>query len=361
MTGAPAGSLYRCTRVHASAWAAVRGAKRQGCNDNGVRQQAACMRGPVCMDVGDARAQAMRKFLLPGRMGSHASCPAIHAPEACSQKLPVRFGQGCRGMLRHTHTHTRTRAHMNVHMHTCTRARKRARMHARKRTRAHTRKHSHARAHPCTGTFDKHTSTCACAGICLRERPCLHSCIRPSAAGCACRSAPRRAGTHTHTNACQQTDTCAHIFTCPRAPVHRHLAQTHKHMCMCRHLSQGTPVPAFMHAPKRSGACMQKCARASKQRRARTRGSIHMRARTHAQAFRTNVQAHVHMHVHVQAFVSGNARACIHAFTQAQRGVHAEVRPQGWQKSAPACMSLHALVCILMQLFVSCCLRHCCC
>ena len=82
-----------------------------------------------------------------------------------------------------------------------------------------------------------------------------------------------------------------------------------------------------------------------------------MPARTRAQALRTNAQAHVH----VLALVSGNARACIHAFTQAQRGVHAEVRPQGWQKSAPACMSLHALVRILMQLFVSCCLRHCCC
>ena len=227
--------------------------------------------------------------------GVTCQLPSHSCTRSMQSEASRAFWAGLSGHVE-THTHTRTRAHMNVHMHTCTRARKRARMHARKRTRAHTRKHAHARAHPCTGTFHKHTSTCACAGICLRERPCLHSCIRPSAAGCACRSAPRRAGTHTHTHEC---------------------------------------VPANRHV----------------------RAHIHMPARTRAQALRTNAQAHVH----VLAFVSGNARACIHAFTQAQWGVHAEVRPQGWQKSAPACMSLHALVRILMQLFVSCCLRHCCC
>ena len=95
--------------------------------------------------------------------------------------------------------------------------------------------------------------------------------------GCTCTHAHVHA--HTHARAPENTHVRAHAkaFTCARRPVHRHLAQTHKHMCMCRRLSQGTPVPAFMHSSKRSGVCMQNCAR-----RAGTHTRMHASKRTRA-------------------------------------------------------------------------------
>ena len=164
--------------------------------------------------------------------GVTCQLPSHSCTRSMQSEASRAFWAGLSGHVE-THTHTRTRAHMNVHMHTCTRARKRARMHTRKRTRAHTRKHAHARAHPCTGTFHKHTSTCACAGICLRERPCLHSCIRPSAAGCACRSAPRRAGTHTHTHTRMRASKQTRARTYSHARAHPCTGTSHKRTSTC--------------------------------------------------------------------------------------------------------------------------------
>ena len=150
------------------------------------------------------------KIFASRQDGVTCQLPSHSCTRSMQSEASRAFWAGLSGHVE-THTRTRTRAHMNVHMHTCTRACKRARMHARKRTRAHTRKHAHARAHPCTGTSHKRTSTCACAGTCLRERPCLHSCIHPSTAGCACRSAPAGLA---------KERTCVHELACACAYSH---------------------------------------------------------------------------------------------------------------------------------------------
>ena len=112
------------------------------------------------------------------------------------------------------------------------------------------------------------------------------------------------------------TPLLTHACTPENAHLRRHFAQTYKHMCTCRHLSQGTPVPAFMHSPKRSGACTQKCARragtsvrmhASKRTRARTHESMHMR--THP----CTGTSHKHASACACAGICVRERPCLHS------------------------------------------------
>ena len=63
---------------------AVRGAGHRGCDDHRGHQQTACMGGPVCMVVGDARAQAVRNMFGSRRDCKPAAQPFMH------QKLAVR-------------------------------------------------------------------------------------------------------------------------------------------------------------------------------------------------------------------------------------------------------------------------------
>ena len=130
-----------------------------------------------------ARAQAL---LTNAQAHMHVQAFVSGNARACVHAF-ARAQRGVHAEVRPQGWHTHAHAHQKTH--TC----------------AHTLKHSHARAHPCTGTSHKCASTCACAGICFRERPCLHSCIHPSTAGRACRSAPAGLA---------QERTCVHELAC---------------------------------------------------------------------------------------------------------------------------------------------------